>query len=50
MDYIDDEAFLGCTGLKRVILKTKHIKSDRFLPDELRGKVEVVFSEENVLS
>ena len=48
VDYIDDEAFLGCTGLKRVILKTKHIKSDSFLPDELRGKVEVVYSTKNV--
>ena len=41
VEYIDDEAFLGCTGLRRVILRSAHVGDDRWLPDELKGKVRV---------
>ena len=42
VDYIDDEAFLGCTGLRRVILKTPKIRDGGFLPDGIRERVEIV--------
>ena len=44
VEYIDQEAFLGCSSLKRIILKTKHIPDGRFLPDDLKDRVEIVRS------
>jgi len=41
VEYIDGEAFLGCTGLRRVFMKSKYIKDDRWLPEELRNEVTV---------
>ena len=38
MEYIDDEAFLGCTGLRKIIIRSRHIKDDRWFPDE-RGYI-----------
>ena len=43
VNYIDDETFLGCRGLKRICLKTKHIQDGRFLPEELRDRVELIY-------
>ena len=42
VDYIDSEAFLGCMGLRRIVLKTAKIQDGSFLPDEIREKVEIV--------
>ena len=42
VEYIDDEAFLGCTSLRKVIMRSKHIKGDHWLPDELRGEVQIL--------
>ena len=44
VEYIDDEAFLGCTGLRRGILRTKHIRDDHWLPDELKAKVRIEYA------
>lgn len=41
VEYIDDEAFHGCTGLRRVFMKSKHIKDERWLPEDLRNEVTV---------
>lgn len=43
VEYIDDEAFLGCTGLERVIMRSKHIRDDRWLPDELKAVVRIEY-------
>ena len=40
--YIDDEAFIGCGKLRRVILRSALIGDDDWLPEELRGRVEVI--------
>ncbi len=42
VEYIDGEAFLGCSGLKRIYLETPHIKDGGFLPDDIRECVEVI--------
>ena len=42
--YIDDEAFLGCSGLRKIILKTEQICDDRFLPKDIREKVKIVYA------
>ncbi|MBR7061835.1 MAG: leucine-rich repeat protein, partial [Clostridia bacterium] len=43
VEYIDSEAFLGCTGLRRVYMRSKHIRDDRWLPDELKDRVTIEY-------
>ena len=41
--YIDDEAFLGCTALRKVIMRSGHIKGDGWLSEELKGKARIEY-------
>ncbi|MBQ3579024.1 MAG: leucine-rich repeat domain-containing protein [Firmicutes bacterium] len=47
VEYIDDEAFTGCTGLRTIYMRSPLIKGDLWLPEELRGKVRIVWPQED---
>ncbi len=43
VNYINYEAFMGCTGLKRIYMKSKYLKDNSFLPDDIREQVEIIY-------